>query len=71
MKRYFIFGSVPTEQYSERMEVKDIELPMDGVTYVFDPLEQDIQDLLSSYDGWNGYWEITEEEYNYLENMEQ
>lgn len=71
--KYFLFGSIPVtilmdEGFDELLkEVTEDQELMDGMTYVYDPKEQSIVDLLNAYQGWQKYAVLDEAEYTKIE----
>ena len=72
-KLYYLFGSEAAEMYNDwnkseeellRVFIEDSFLVY-GM-FVYDELSQRPSDLLSAYDGWGGFAEITESFYNLL-----
>lgn len=64
--RYYIFGMTASEQYQENFDIEDVTLPLDGEIFKLDPDNTDPSEILLAYDGWGGFWEISEDEYNRL-----
>jgi hypothetical protein len=74
-KQYFLFGSSITGTYfdSEFSEVLERIKSEKGVDYAineFDFSKNDLGDLLEVADGWGGYAEISEEEYNQIKELQ-
>ena len=70
MKHYFIFGSAPSRAYWDNdQDVSKImdEINYDGCIHMYDTERDSLQSLLLEYDGWGGFVEITEQEYNYIQ----
>lgn len=72
MKHYFIFGEVAAKIYHNEGFDKLFDMQSDDQTSIelclheYDSLRHTPSDLLEAYDGWGGYAEITESEYNQL-----
>lgn len=62
---YFLFGEGPVDQYHESADVSEIT-SKDGEVFKFDEDIMTPIDLLYQYAGWEGYAEITEQEFNKL-----
>lgn len=72
-KYYFLFGYDITRTYNDggiECVIEDISKGCDYATYMFDRRYLDLSDpidLLETYDGWDGWIEITEEDYIQLQ----
>jgi hypothetical protein len=66
--QYFLFGYDACEVYHDKANidkaVKEIKKNGDFSVFAYNPLMSSVDALLSAFDGWSGYTEITEEEYN-------
>lgn len=65
MTRYFLFGYYPVADYNDDIDATEININ-DGMVFMFDPVEQNVTELLDAFDGWSAYAEISESEYNIL-----
>lgn len=72
-KQYFLFGSSITRTYfdSEFLEVLErIKDTKKLVDYSIAEFNNNLGDLLEAADGWGGYAEISEEEYNQIKELQ-
>lgn len=68
LKNYFVFGSEVCEKLRDEEEITDEDLGnFDLFTYIHG--ETSPFDLLSAFEGWGDYREITEEQFNQLQNL--
>jgi hypothetical protein len=74
---YFLFGARITQIYCEEefsviMDmIKRVENPVDYSTTKHNPETDSPSDLLASAEGWGGFAEITEAEYNEIKAYEE
>jgi hypothetical protein len=70
--QFFLFGEASCDIYHERSDtdkaIKQIKKRGDFAVFAYNPLTSSPNALLSAFDGWAGYTEITQEEYNKLKN---
>jgi hypothetical protein len=71
MKKYFLFGQEASIIYMDEgfKELLDNINYLGYAVFVFEEGRTSPLELLEAYDGWNGFAEITEEEYNILSNL--
>lgn len=69
--KYYVFGQTISREYHDGNfeEVLRLKKSGDGITHIHDPNTETIDDFLVAYDGWMGYAQITEEEYDELEKI--
>jgi Rps23 Pro-64 3,4-dihydroxylase Tpa1-like proline 4-hydroxylase len=74
-KLYYLFGSEAAEMYNDWNKSEEellkvfIEDSLDYDLFVYDELSHHPSDLLSAYDGWGGFAQITESFYNLLKTQ--
>lgn len=69
MKSFFIFGATVSKQYDVngfKAAKKYIQDKYPCELFEYEPGLTDPSDLLTRYDGWSAFAEITEKEYNEL-----
>ena len=64
MITYFLFGETASQEYQDggAMGVKT----RDGDVFLYNDQAETPAELLSAFEGWNGFSEITKEDYNLL-----
>lgn len=65
---YFLFGENACDLYEEGVTIREIKDTHSFGVIAYNPAITSPQVLLAAFEGWTGYTEITEEQYNQLKS---
>lgn len=66
--KYFLFGENACDLYEDGVTIREIKDTHSFGVIAYNPAITSPQTLLAAFEGWTGYTEITEEQYNQLKS---